>query len=229
MRRAWGVLIAAGALAVVAQMQADRYLFNGLSDWSGRCFLIVPSVDATKAVATGFEQVIADSFWLSFLQYNGEKVVTDRRFENLSPMLRFITDLDPRFCYVYQLGGWVLADAGNPDDAAKLLDLGYRKLPRVPEISFQQGFVEFLYRHDYLETARWFMISSGLPGASPKAKEMAAAMYSRVNKTDLAMATWLDILDHAKDAMTRRIAERAIARMVILQHFGLPWFLSLVS
>lgn len=213
MHRAWGVVLVAGAFAVSAQVQGDRYLSNGLEDWSGHVYLMVPNVDATRAVVTGFEQVFADGFWLSFLQYYGEKMVTDQRYENLGPMLRFITDLDPRFCYVYQLGGWALADAGDPDEAAKLLDLGYRRLPRVAEIPFQRGFVEFLYRKDYQEAARWFLIADGLPGAPARCKQMAASMYDKLNKQDLALATWVEIRDGAKDAMTRRIAERAIARM----------------
>lgn len=213
MRKVWGVLLAAGALAIGAQVHTDRFLSNGLADWSGRTYLYVPAPETVRAVATGFETVAADGFWLSFLQYYGEKLVTDRHYENMAPMLRFITDLDPRFCYVYQLGGWALADAGQADEAAKLLDLGYRRLPRVADISFQRGFLEFLYRHDYLAAAHWFLEASRLPDAPPRAKHMAAAMYSRVNKTDLALATWEDIREHAKDAVTRRIAERAIARM----------------
>lgn len=213
MRKAWGVLLVAGALAIGAQLQTDRYLSNGLEDWSGRVYLYVPSREMVQAGVTGFETVAADGFWLSFLQYYGEKLVTDRHYENMAPMLRFITDLDPRFCYVYQLGGWALADAGQADEAVKLLDLGYRRLPRVADIPFQRGFVEFLYRHNYLEAAHWFLVASRLPGSPPAAEHMAASMFSRVNKTDLALATWENIRDHAKDAVTRRIAERAIARM----------------
>ncbi|HBN07817.1 MAG TPA: hypothetical protein DD435_03920 [Cyanobacteria bacterium UBA8530] len=202
------LLLAAG-LVFFFQVSLDRSL---PSEQDERSYLLVPPLEVVRAVASGFNTVIADVFWLDFLQYNGEKLISDRPYKdevhNIGAMLFFITDLDPRFTFAYQFGGWALADAYQEADAARLLDRGHRALPRDAMIPFQRGFVEFLFRHDYNEAARWFMIADRLPGCPPRARRMAASMYAKVNKKDLARATWQEILDQAKDLQTRRIAER---------------------
>ncbi|MGE5708265.1 MAG: tetratricopeptide repeat protein [Bacteroidota bacterium] len=208
------VLCLAGAGATFCQTRLDRGSKAGLA-WN-RAYLFVPPLDGVRAIATGFEQVIADGFWLDFLQFNGEKIVSDKYKEEakgVPPMITFLTDLDPRFSYAYQFGAWVLGDLEREEEGIALLDKGYRRLPDDPQIPFQRGFVEFLFRKNYLEAARWFLVADRMPNAPPRAKRMAAAMYARSNKQDLARNTWQQIYQSAADEQTRRIAKHALERL----------------
>lgn len=180
--------------------------------------LMVPDPRIAAATVTDFDNVAADMLWLAILQRNGEQIVkadeSRRDFTGLHEALELLTDLDPRFHEAALFGSWVLSDAGEPAKARELLLKGMERFPERWDYPFQLGFVDFLYLRNYQEAGDYFMKASNLPGAPVVSLRMAAGMYAKGNKTDLAIATWRDIYEHG-NASVRGIAKRRLAKLGI--------------
>lgn len=197
-----GSLVALQQQGKLRQEDATRYL--------------VPPLEALAPIATDFENLIADSYWLLFLQMNGENLVEDpsrRDYRHAYPTLALIMGLDPHFHDAALFGSWALADAERLDEALALIETGMRRHPQDYRYPYQLGILEFLYGRRYLEAARHFEKAASLPGAPPGARRFAARMYEKGSKNELAIQTWRAVYEGAKDAQSRAIAERALKKL----------------
>ena len=179
-----------------------------------------------RAISTDFDNLLADTFWLQFLQYNGEKLLEDqdtRAYEHLWEGLTLITGLDPKFRDAYVFGSWVLGDAGLAAQAAELVKRGWASYPDDARLPFQLGFIEFLYCHDNAKAQAAFRAAADLAGRSPETSglqipstRMAAAMAVKRNQHDTAISIWRVLFDKANQVNDRRmrdIARRALERL----------------
>ncbi len=225
----WGVT-AAVLLAGAAGLSVRLDAFHRAE---GAARYPVPRAGVVRAVATGYEDVLADAFWLQFLQYDGAKLSENpatRRWQHVWAGLRLITGLDPHFKDAYLFGSWVLSDAGHPRQAEALLERAIardRRWPAFaerPRYDFQLGFVRFLYLHDYASARHAFKRAADLashpPYRDPYLEEaglrMTAGMAERQDHRRLAGTIWKVLYRHAVAAHDRRmqaIAARALARL----------------
>lgn len=178
---------------------------------------VVPPLEAVQAFATDFENVIADAYWLLFLQKNGENLTLEdasqRDYRQAFATLTLITSLDPKFHEAAMFGSWALADGDRLHEARALITAGMQRHPDDYRYPFQLGILEFLYGRNYLEAARHFEHAATLPDAPPSAMRFAAHMYAKGNKTDLAVQTWQSIYQASRDEQNRKIAERALKKL----------------
>lgn len=58
--------------------------------------------------AGGFQNIVADSYWLSAIQYIGSNALGSEYKAYLYAMLDLITDLNPYFTFPYQIGELLL-------------------------------------------------------------------------------------------------------------------------
>lgn len=186
----------------------------------------VPRLDVVQAMATGFGNLLADGFWLQFLQYNGEKLLeaeNSRTYENLWEGFSLITGLDPHFKDAYMFGSWVLGDDGQFDHAEALIRRGAALHPDEPRYLYQLGFVQFLYKHDLVAAIASFRACSRLAERDAKnaslqlgATRMAAGLALRRNEKEAAANAWRFLHGKAKqagDARMADIAKRALGRL----------------
>ncbi len=180
--------------------------------------LFVPPPAMVKAGASGYENVIADSLWLTLLQYYGERFFSENpKMVNLDAMFDLITELDPKFWFAYWLGAWALSDNGQTDVAIRLLEKGERLNPDHLHYPYLQGFVRFLFLSDYLGAAACFERAATRPIAEWEdqkrfARSLAARMYQKQGKDVLALQIWED-LTKSGDRATADIAKRNVARI----------------
>ncbi|MFZ3232262.1 MAG: hypothetical protein WA194_01795 [Patescibacteria group bacterium] len=73
----------------------------------------IPKVEDVRLIASGFDNVIADFYWLSAIQYVGENAVSSEYKRFLYEMLSLVTDLNPAFTTPYEVGLLLLPDI-NP-------------------------------------------------------------------------------------------------------------------
>lgn len=181
--------------------------------------LFVPPPDMVRKGAAGFDNCIADSLWLSLLQYYGERYFSQsRKMVNLDAMFMLITDLDPKFWFAYWLGAWALSDDGQPDRALALLKAGEARNPDHLHYPYLQGFINFLYMGDYEEAAACFERAHTKPIVEWEdqrrfCKTMAARMYQKVGKDELALKVWQNLYANATDRSLKDIARRNIERV----------------
>ena len=225
----WGVTaiaLLAGAAGLSARLDAFHRAEGGAR-------YPVPRPDVVRAVATGYDDVLADAFWLQFLQYDGAKLTENpatRRWQHIWDGLRLITGLDRHFQDAYLFGSWVLSDADHPRQAEALLERAIardRRWPAFaerPRYDFQLGFVRFLYLHDYASAGQAFRRAANLashpPYRDPYLEEaglrMSAGMAERQGHRRLAVSIWNMLYRHAAATHDRRmeaIAARALARL----------------
>lgn len=181
--------------------------------------LFVPPPQMVKKGAAGFDNVLADSLWLTVLQYYGERYFSESRaMVNLDAMFGLITDLDPKFWFAYWLGAWALSDDHQPEAAIKLLQAGEAKNPDYLHYPYLQGFIYFLYLHDYVSAGQAFERAGTKPIAEWEdqkrfCRTMAARMYQRQGKDGLALKIWQNLYANAAEKSLKDIAKRNVERI----------------
>jgi tetratricopeptide (TPR) repeat protein len=176
--------------------------------------LFVPAKNAVMMTKTGYDNLIADAYWLGLLQYYGDRIVKDdKRTVNLDKMFDLITELDPRFYDAYFLGSWALADNGQGPAAVKLLQKAAKHDPTNAQYPFLEGFVEFLGNRNGQAAANAFMRSSQLPGANPRCIPLAARMLQTEGSDLLALDMWRKMEKNSTEKSLKEIAKRNVARI----------------
>ena len=117
--------------------------------------------------ALGHRTLVSDLYWLSAVQYIGDKEADTRGWDKLLPLIDLVTDLDPRHGYAYQTGGIVLSAAGLPRESDAILKKGIEKGPPYWTFPYYLAFNDWFYRGDFAGAARWAESPRRKPGASP--------------------------------------------------------------
>lgn len=210
MKGAWLIGAAAAlALAVLSQRGLERVPPPQVD----ANLLLVPPEALVTGLASGYENLAADGFWLGLLQYYGDRVAIDHHAVNLAPMFKLITRLDPHFEAVYWLGGWALLDNGEPDAAIDLLTSAIASNPEAWQYPYWRGMLRFLGQGDYLEAAKDFKAVQAYPGAPRFAAGLEARMYQTAGHDALALAMWQGLAESAQDKATRAIAQENLQRV----------------
>jgi tetratricopeptide (TPR) repeat protein len=225
---AWLRWLGGAALGLAISAQATQAVRTYPAPEIDVNMMFVPSGALLKGTASGFENVIADTLWLSLLQYYGERYFADdRTMVNLEEMFTLITDLDPRFWFAYWLGAWALSDDGQADAALRLLERGENANPQDLNYPYLQGFILFLMKRDHQAAARCFERAATKPVAEWEsqrrfARAMAARMYREEGKPALALEIWRNILENASDRALAEIAKTNIRRIEAELRGGAP-------
>jgi hypothetical protein len=106
------------------------------------------------------------------------------RWEALLPLAEIVTDLDPRYGYVYQVTGSNLAGlAHRHGEADRILEKGMRALPERWTLPFVQATNKFLFEQDYAAAARLARRAAEL-GRRPHLALLAANLSALANTDD---------------------------------------------
>ena len=158
------------ALSIAVQVVRDR----GWQPYEPETPLLwFQSGPLLKRVSLGFHNLLADVYWIRAVVYYGSRRLVGNEhlnFEQLDPLLTFVTTLDPQFKVAYRFGAIFLAEAyptgpGRPDRAIALLERGLAADPNGWEYMHDIGFVYYWWLHDYKAAGQWFDRASRLPNA----------------------------------------------------------------
>lgn len=210
------IIAALGLAGLLWGAQAACLMQLGAAHREVASRLAVPDAQVVKLTVSDFDNLAADALWIQVIVHNGEQLIAEndtlRNFLGMSEALDLATDLDPRFQEAAVFGAWLLSDAGQVDGARRLLTKAMHRHPSEWQYPYHLGFVEFLYGKRYAVAAEHFSRAASLPDGPPGATRLAAGMYAKGNKTELAISTWRSV--HATgDARTRGIARRALAKL----------------
>jgi len=187
---------------------------------SGSPTVFVPSPKFFKAVSPGFRTFVSDLYWLGTVQYYGEHVNSDRRLDSLPQMLRLVTGLSPRFAKAYMFGGFALLDAGEAQEAYRLLVRGARNNPDDWQLPATVG--TFIYSYASNEdkaalAAEWYEKAAAIPGHKEYVKRLAATLLQKGGEAEKAALMWAQVYvdgdkyarDKAVNALRQIIADVA--------------------
>ncbi len=222
-RRAWllcaGCLIAA-ALIKPVQDRIDARLNRPSIDPD---LLYFSSPGVVKAMALGYDGLVADFYWMRAVQYYGRRDEADRRlirYKNLPAFLDIVTSLDPKMLEVYRAGSIFLAEplpvgAGWPLEAIRLLEKGISNLPQEWRLRFDEGFVYFWHLQDARRAGEIWLEASRVAGAPPWMESLAARGFSQGGEMETAKDLWRRQLENSTREDLRDNARNHLATIQV--------------
>jgi hypothetical protein len=207
-RRAATLVLALLCATVVVGYQATRPA-RAASDPK----VFVPASGAFDVLPDGFRLSIAHAYWLYTVQYYGEHLETDYRFDSLPDIVDLVVTLSPRFRQAYISGAFALIDAGRPDLGYKLLQRGFEQFPQDWHFAHYIGFFLYAFTDDKTEGARlageWYAKAAELPGAPAWTGRIAADLLSKGGDVESSLLLWTHVYAEG-DKYSR---QRALAEM----------------
>jgi hypothetical protein len=216
------VVAALACLAAAAGVQHERDLRLPTGHHEDT-ILYVPSAEAMARLALGYDDVLADLYWIRAVQWFGGRSLAERaRLEHdlLYPLLDITTTLDPRFNMAYRFGAIFLAEGapkpGNPDLAIALLEKAMRAMPDRWHYPYDIAFVHYWWRRDFPAASRWFERASQVKGAPEWLPGLAAMTLVQSGHRSASRFMWRRILDEAELEYMRTTASHRLAQLDVL-------------
>jgi hypothetical protein len=179
-----------------------------------------------KVPALGFDNLIADWSFLSFIQYFGDDKARPQTGYKVTPeFFKLAVARDPRFLGMYSyLSAGVTLYAGKPQETVRLLQQGTQSIPPAmqPDAYFlwqAKGTDELLFLGRSSDAQKSYETAAAWASQSPTADLQAIAARSRRTAQFLAsnpdsrrarVGSWFNILTNAIDDPTRQFALRQI-------------------
>jgi hypothetical protein len=170
----------------------------------------VQSAAAAQRLALGFDNLVADVYWIRAVTYYGSKrqlTTSDAtaasrtsNFDSLYPLLNLVTSLDPHFKIAYRFGAIFLCEAypngpGRTDLAIALLEHGIDSDFGRWEYFQDIGFVYYWWLHDYQKAAEWFKRAGEQPGAATWLPALAATTLAEGGDRRSSRLLWTNIVE----------------------------------
>lgn len=175
----------------------------------------VPDAQLAKFVSLGFDRLVADYFWLSFIGYLGDS--EKRKHDHFALAERYIDliiALDPQFIEAYWFAAFTVGgDMHDPDRAARILEIGIENNPENWYLPFIAGMNQYLYAGDELAAARFYRIASKYPGAPDWFVRQAQIMENKAPRLVKEANSWLNIYNAAENDAVRERAMNTCIRL----------------
>ncbi len=170
-----------------------------------------------EALSPSFRTSIADIYWLQAIQYYGEHLQTDNRFDSLPAMFDVVTTLSPRFRQAYITAAFAFIDAQRPDLSYQMLKRGFAEHPQDWHFPSYLGFFASVFGDDPEKSARtaaeWYVQASKLPGAPRWTASVAANLLADGGAEEAAVLQWGQIYAEG-DKYAKEKAVKGLERML---------------
>ena len=209
-------------LAVIVLLIAASIPFqNKIDEAHGKFGSIEQSVYLSSSmldkISLGYQEIMADIYWMRALQYFGGKKIDEQDPELLYNYFNIITDLDPKFINAYRYGGTFLAEPppyglGNFELGVKVYEKGRDNNPENFRLPLEEAFLYYIYPKDYEKAAELFEEAGSKPGLSKLRKAsidgMAAAAHARGGDRQNSRKIWETIYETSPSEGRRNFALR---------------------
>ena len=169
--------------------------------WSG---------DKIRLLAPGFEDFLADVYWLRTVQYfGGERLFSkEKRFDLLEPLIDITVALDPRLDIAYRYGATFLSEpwpvgAGRPEAGVALLHRGAEANPLAWRLRQQEGYFTFLFLKDSKRAAEILFAASEIPGAAFWLKTLAGDILLQEKDRKVSRQVWEHLLEQSEEGLLK--------------------------
>lgn len=209
-------VVAVIATAAFVCHAAHMRLLDGLQvddDYQYHNKRFIPQPLLTKAFSLGFDRVIADMYWLIFIQYYGDPKCKEENFRYAPDYLQVVVNMDPHFIRPYWFASFVLAsDLGQEERADDILASGIKSNPQDWSIPYIAGFNQYLYANNEKKAAYYYRLAANIPGAPSWLNDQARILELDIPSYLKKVRTWLRILKEG-DAM---IKQKALQNLTVL-------------
>lgn len=170
----------------------------------------VPSAKSLKTVSLGFEQLLADYYWLKLISYVGDIGLQRRdRLAKAEQIIELVTEIDPHFVSAYWFAAFIIGgDMRNPKRAGEILDWGIQKNSDNWYLPFIAGVNQYLYAGNETEAAKYYKIASKYPGAPAWLRRQAQILDTNSPRLIKQAISWLNILRSANSDAIKEHARK---------------------
>lgn len=174
--------------------------------------LYIRSPKIVKRASLGFDGLMACIYWTRTVQYFGHRHFEyARTYNELAPLLKITTALDPQMIPAYQFGASFLAPrppggAGQPERAIELMKYGIEHNPSNWRLYYDLGFVYYTELKDYKDASEVFEAGSKVPNAHPFLKILAAQMAEHASDYSTARMLWTATYESSNQTIIRQNA-----------------------
>lgn len=169
-----------------------------------------------RPLLLGYQHLGADALWLRLIQVLGKRKNTAQDYQWLYHAMDVITDLDPQYDYVYQVGGITLAELAHRVDLSnKLLEKGVVATPTVWQIPFYIGYNYFFYLHDDAKAAEYMLRASHLPGRPPFLPLLATRLAAEAGNPEVALTFLAEMERQTYDVQIKERLETRMKELVV--------------
>lgn len=170
--------------------------------------LVVPPAEAIRLCALGYDQLLADWYWLTFVQYVGD---TDGRardgFADADRYLDIIVGLDPHFIKAYWFAAFIVgSEQHNPKRAQHFIDRGIDANVDNWYLPFIAGINQYLNAHDEVAAAKYYRMAAKYPDAPKWVGRQADALEARIPSLFKQINTWANVFNLTEDVMIKEKA-----------------------
>jgi hypothetical protein len=178
-------------------------------------YIYIPSAKFLKPFTMGFNQVIADYFWIKTVGYFGEHLMSDRKYPWLYPLLDLVTTLDPQFIWPYYFGGIVLSlEAHQVEQSNLILKKAIYYHPDKWHFLFYLGFNYWYHDNNLLKAASYLNLAAMQPKAPRYLKTFPARLYNEAGQKDTAIQFLLEMKKNTQDTHMRAELDKRIEEII---------------
>lgn len=176
--------------------------------------VFIPSPYSIRLVSLGFDQLLADCYWLAFISYVGDVKEREKdRYEMADQYLDLITGLDPYLVNAYWFAAFTIgSECRSPNRAAEIIDRGVRANQDNWNLPFIAGINQYLYAGNEILAAKYYRMASRYPDAPQWLSRQADILESHIPSTIKEVSTWTNIYESGGE----RVKEMAKQKLIDL-------------
>lgn len=174
---------------------------------------MIPSADSVKFISLGYDQLIADVYWLAFINYYGDGLARQKDHLVLADRyLDLITDLDPQFVQPYWFAAFTIGgDMGQPQRADEIVKKGIVANPNNWYLPFIAGMNQYLFAKDEKAAARYYRMASKFPEAPSWLEGQVKILESDAPKMIKEGNNWLAVYNSTdEERVKEHVKEKCI-------------------
>ncbi len=175
----------------------------------------LPSSLALKMLSLGFDQFLADFYWLQFVQYLGDS--EQRAKDNYADAERYvdlIASLDPKFINAYYFAAFIIgSEQHSPNLAAQIIDRGIEANQDSWYLPFIAGINQYLYAHDEVKAAKYYRMAAKFPEAPKWLGRQAEILEAKIPSTIKEINVWDSIYNSSTDSVIKERARKKLASL----------------
>lgn len=168
---------------------------------AGEATGFVPDPRQVRALAFGFDALLADFHWLEAVQVVGGSPRVDHdRAEYLGRLVDVVTTLNPAVDHPYRFAAvWLTHDEAQVRESIRLLRRGIAHHPEDWRNHFYLGFARFFYLGEYELAAEALERAVQLPGAPAYLPRLVARLHAQSSDIDVAEIFLREMLRNTQD------------------------------
>jgi hypothetical protein len=210
------VLLTCAGLVVLSRSACSRFAVDATGCVNAD--ILIPTAANSHAWSLGYDQLLSDFYWLSFINYEGDGPARALdKYALCSAYLDLITSLDPHFAQAYWFTAFsVGADQGRPDLADKILKRGIAANPDNWYIPYIAGLNQYLFAHNESEAAKYYFMAARFPEAPHWLGGQAKILALKIPSVIKEIRTWDYIYRSNEPPKVRQRAKEQLVKLWLI-------------